>query len=132
MALVYWNVRGLGTLEKRRLVKDTITTSKCMIACLQETKVNNVTDRFLSSVCGSHLSIRSMVAPIRSFGGLLTCWNPWFIGGSTKQQGEFSLSTIHHLIASPSTEWMLMNVYGTMSENLNDEFLTELYQIRNS
>lgn len=40
--ILCWNVRSLNTLARRTTVHETLTSTTCHLACLQETKLNNI------------------------------------------------------------------------------------------
>jgi hypothetical protein len=48
--VLHWNIRGLGLPEKRRFLKEFIITEHFDIICIQETKKEDFTQRFLYSL----------------------------------------------------------------------------------
>lgn len=55
MRVVTWTVRGMGTAEKRRYIKDLLIGAKCDVDFLQESKVMQPSDLFLRSLGGSQI-----------------------------------------------------------------------------
>ena len=50
MKIISWNVRGLGSRNKRRMVKDFLRSENPDIVMIQETKKENCDRRFVGSV----------------------------------------------------------------------------------
>ncbi|GMI64192.1 hypothetical protein HRI_000088500 [Hibiscus trionum] len=74
--IVSWNVRGLGRVEKKVVVRRCITTYKAAIVFLQETKLQLVDDRVVKRVFGnSRLSEYSFSPSSGAVGGLITVWD---------------------------------------------------------
>ncbi|CAD6231381.1 unnamed protein product [Miscanthus lutarioriparius] len=48
-----WNVRGLNNRDRRNSIRDVVISSNADIICLQETKVANMSQHLLLSICGS-------------------------------------------------------------------------------
>lgn len=56
MLVLTWNVRGLGGLEKRRLVKEVIKGCNPDVVVIQETKKEVMPDCLVSWILGVYLS----------------------------------------------------------------------------
>ena len=50
MIILFWNVRGLGLLAKRRMAKGIIIGAKADIACLTETKLTAPSERLTNTL----------------------------------------------------------------------------------
>ena len=50
MKIISWNVRGLGSRNKRRVVKDFLRLENPNVVMIQETKKEKCDRRFVSSV----------------------------------------------------------------------------------
>ena len=57
MALISWNVRGLGEPAKRRLVKDFIVSNNYCAVVFQETKLDKTSPGILRSLSGAKLHL---------------------------------------------------------------------------
>lgn len=53
MKVLFWNVQGLGAVEKQVMVKKLVIMQKPDIFLLQETKCQDPDDRLVRSVWGS-------------------------------------------------------------------------------
>lgn len=40
--IIWWNVRGLNTQARRAIVRETLASTTCHLAYLQETKISNM------------------------------------------------------------------------------------------
>lgn len=75
MKFISWNVRGLNSPSKHRMLKNLIQQEKPSLVFLQETKItNNATERILKNVWSgsSSISVDAFVASR----GLAILWNP--------------------------------------------------------
>jgi exonuclease III len=76
LVVMSWNVRGLGDSDKCVLVRDAIVSSSPAIACLQETKLSDVTVFKAASFLPSSLASNFLHIPAAGTrGGILTAWN---------------------------------------------------------
>ncbi|KAK3199924.1 hypothetical protein Dsin_023339 [Dipteronia sinensis] len=75
MIICSWNVRGLGRGEKRRMVRDMISSHKPQIVFIQESKLQVFDRKVVSSLGGSSLTRGIGVEADGAAGGLLTLWN---------------------------------------------------------
>jgi hypothetical protein len=57
-AILNWNVRGLNNPARRQVVRDLVTEHKCSIVCLQETKIQRLTDAIVAETLGQKFSKR--------------------------------------------------------------------------
>lgn len=73
MKLVYWNVRGLGALEKRREVHLLVGEKLSSILCLQETKMQCCDDFLCACVWGSNPHSYSFRPSVGALGGCARC-----------------------------------------------------------
>ena len=51
MKIISWNSKGLGSIKKRRVVKDFISLENLDVVLSQETKRESCDRRFVGSVC---------------------------------------------------------------------------------
>ncbi len=68
-----WNVRGLNDPCKRALVKFGLFSSRWVVCCLQETKVESISNSFLRSFAGPHVDKCHFLKAVGASGGLVTC-----------------------------------------------------------
>lgn len=76
MKIISWNVRGLGDVNKRRLVKECVSNFLLDIVLFQETKKEVVGDQFVRSSVGASLSEWCALPAIGTSGGIFLAWNP--------------------------------------------------------
>ena len=50
MKIISWNVRGLGSRNKRRMIKDFLRSENLDVVMIRETKKENCDRRFVGSV----------------------------------------------------------------------------------
>jgi exonuclease III len=52
-AILNWNVRGLNNPARRQVVRDMVNEQQCNIICLQETKIQTMSDAIVSETLGA-------------------------------------------------------------------------------
>ncbi|KAJ4823008.1 hypothetical protein Tsubulata_000381 [Turnera subulata] len=102
--MVSWNIRGLGSLSKHRLLNELIHHNDAKIVFICETKLQGVDRHFCSRLWNSRdLEFRSVDADGLS-GGLLLLWDE---------------STFHVSQCNMNRNWILVEgSYGTMAHKL--------------
>jgi exonuclease III len=73
--ILYWNVRGLNSPDKRLMVRNLLRQWRVDIVCLQETKLEHISRRVVKSVWGCHYFDWCYVAAIGAAGGILLMWD---------------------------------------------------------
>lgn len=74
--IISWNVRGLGALERKAVVKRCRLKWKPSILILQETKLAKYNDVLISEVWGGREVCWEGKEAIGSAGGILFLWDP--------------------------------------------------------
>ena len=94
MKILTWNVRGIGSSQKRVQIKHVISDYAPDFVCLSETKMLNVNNKLVKSIWSS-IDIKFLFKQvIGRLGGILIMWD------NLKHQlinsiiGEFTISTI--------------------------------------
>jgi exonuclease III len=74
--MLCWNIRGLGDINKCKVVRDAIRSSRCDVVLYQETKWNKVELSYMCALYPSYFdkNIVCTNAP-NSAGGYLIAWN---------------------------------------------------------
>lgn len=129
MKIASWNVRGLGGVSRRMVVKELIRRQKLQIVMLQETKLNEVSDATVKQIWGKRDVKWAAVDATGSAGGLLTLWGPCSISVITSWEEEFSLSLLVEDMGNNS-RWLLTSVYGPNDNQRRKDFWKELDMIR--
>lgn len=127
--ILSWNCRGLGDLEKCRVVSDVIRNSRCDVVLLQETKLNEVNLRYVLSFLPSFFNSNcAFNQASHSKGGLIIAWKRAF-------DLQMCYSTPHTLTVSlrnckEDREILITNVYGPAVESEKARFIDELIYVR--
>ena len=53
LRILSWNVRGANNRDKRRMIKDVIKSQKANLVCLQETKIQEMSNGMVGGSVGS-------------------------------------------------------------------------------
>ena len=132
LEILCWNVRGLNRRARRDTVRETITTTSCHLACLQETKLHDI-DQFMASHLGGHRLNKYAFKPAGGLsgtrGGILLLWNDDYLDISNIFIGEFHVSATVSTTETSST-FVLTVVYGPTLSSRKQAFLHELQQLK--
>lgn len=91
--VICWNVRGLNTLARRTTVHETLTSTTCHLANLQETKLSNV-DQTLAYYLGGYNLCNFAQKPTTGMRGrILLLWNDDCVDVVDVHKSVFTLST---------------------------------------
>jgi exonuclease III len=125
LALLCWNVRGLNDPDRCSTVSESIAASSCSIACLQESKLQNIDTTTAAFVGGSRLRAFAQLPPIGTKGGVLVLWDDSMFLGSDNTCGSFCISlTLKSTRADFS--FRLTSVYEPTRSSRKEEFFSEL------
>jgi len=109
MKLISWNVRGLNSPSKHRMLKNLIQQEKPTLVFLQETKSNSVViERILNKVWFRSCSVS--VDASGASGGLAILWNPQILNLQDFHASHFLIQATFHLIGT-NIHGHLSNVY---------------------
>jgi len=75
MEIISWNVRGLGSREKRKEVNNLVREKNPSILCLQETKLTVCVELFCASLWGDAAVSFSYCPFEGASGGLVIMWD---------------------------------------------------------
>jgi len=75
MKIISWNVRGLGSFEKRREVSKLVREKKPFILCLQESKLAVFDTTVCKAIRGNVIADFSFQPSVGASGGLVTIWD---------------------------------------------------------
>ncbi|XP_066358109.1 uncharacterized protein [Miscanthus floridulus] len=126
-----WNVRGLNDAAHREIVREAIASARPNIICLQETKINNITDALVIETVGQQADSYLQLGAQGTRGGLLLAWNKDLISITNAVIRNFTISASVQ-ITSSSTPFLLTTCYGPVDEARKDDVLAELQEIRAS
>ena len=92
LKLLSWNVRGANDNSKRKVIKFVVRKQKVDLLCIQETKIQVLSDRVVKSLgSGRFLDWKALDA-IGSAGGILICWDKRSLEILEWEEGQFSIS----------------------------------------
>ncbi|XP_020262628.1 uncharacterized protein LOC109838607 [Asparagus officinalis] len=128
--LITWNVRGLGLDTKRFGVRDFCQLNKFDIICLQETKLNTVTESILKSL-GGNLFDWSFVPSEGSSGGIMIGWNSSSWKMLQEKVDKYVLTVVLQSKKN-NFKWTLSSVYGPHCNKERMVFWQELKDIKNT
>ena len=75
MKIMSWNVRGLGSFEKRREVRHLVREKKPFICCLQETKLSGFDFAVCKYLWGDESVDFSFQPTLEASGGIVSMWD---------------------------------------------------------
>ena len=128
--LFNWNVRGLNSPARRKVVRDLSQENRCTIACLQETKMNYIDDAVVIETLGACFRANYAVLPaVGTRGGVLIVVHEDYY---KIQQIEVQNHSVSAKLQATTglAEWWITVVYGPQEENSKVQFLQDLRVFR--
>lgn len=129
MLVLSLNVRGLGGVDKRRLVRKTILSCNPDVVLLQETKKEELPCWFIRWILGPDLSEWCLILAVGTVGGVLCAWNPSLVNRIDEVVRRFSISILFKDVGV-GDEWLFTRVYGSASMVNREDFWVELKGFR--
>ena len=120
-----WNVRGLNSENRQRVVRAKIEESECAIVCLQETKCDLFGERFIIKFCPERFDNFAYAPSVRASGGILILWNSSIFSGRLIDTKSFGIIMEFTFVHNNAT-WNLVNVYGPCKWVERDNFVSWL------
>ena len=129
LKLVSWNVRGANDSSKRKVIKAMIRSQRADLVCIQETKIQNMTEGVVRSIgSGSFLDWGAMGAQ-GSAGGILVCWDKRSLELLELEVGIYSISCKLKTVEN-DVVWVFTGVYGPCNRKERELLWEELGAIR--
>ena len=114
LRILSWNVRGANNSSKRKVIKAMIRNQRVNLFCLQETKIQAMTEGLVRSLgIGRFLNWSTLDAQ-GSVGGILICWDKRSLEVMEMEVGNFSISCRMRNVED-GLVWMFTGVYGPFS-----------------
>ncbi|RVW62762.1 hypothetical protein CK203_060223 [Vitis vinifera] len=104
MKIISWNVRGLGSRNKRRMVKDFLRSENPDVVMIQETKKENCDRRFVGSVWTVRNKDWVALPASGASGGILIIWDSKNLRREEVVIGSFS--------SQSSSLWTVVDLFG--------------------
>lgn len=121
-------MRGLNDGARRSTVRSVVVENKCSVVCLQETKLNVISNALASQFLGPNISMFHYLPADGTRGGVLLGWDPTVVDCSDVTLNEFFLSALLSFVDGGSHG--LTIVYGPQAEQDKIRFLQELRDSR--
>ncbi|KAL6335467.1 hypothetical protein AAG906_029710 [Vitis piasezkii] len=107
--------RGANDVNKRRIIKSVVRKQKVDLMCIQETKIQPMTDGVVKSLgVGRFLDWRTLEAA-GAAGGVLVCWDKRALDLLEWEEGQFSVSCKFRTVEN-GTVWVFTGVYGPFNK----------------
>ena len=129
LRLLSWNVCGANDSTKRRVIKAVIRSQRVDLFCLQETKIQTLSEGLVRSLGSGRWSNWVALDALRSAGGMLVCWDKRSLEVMETEVGKFSVSCRIRNVENGLT-WIFTGVYGPFSKEDRDCLWEELGAIR--
>lgn len=127
--MLCWNVRGANDVNKRRIIKSVIRKQKVDLFCIQETKIQLMTDGMVKSLgVGRFLDWRTIEAA-GAAGGVLICWDKRSLELLEWEEGQFSISCKFRTVENGAI-WVFTGVYGPFTKEDRECLWEEFGAIR--
>ncbi|RVX04307.1 Beta-arabinofuranosyltransferase RAY1 [Vitis vinifera] len=127
MKIISWNVRGLGSRNKRRMVKDFLRSENPDVVMIQETKKEICDRRFVGSVWTARNKDWVALPASGASGGILIIWDSKNLRREEVVLGSFSIS-VKFSLDGCGPLW-ISAVYGPNSPSLRKDFWVEIFDI---
>jgi exonuclease III len=134
ISVLCWNVRGLNDRARRDTVRTLIDDIRPAIVCLQETKLNVISEFVVFGMLGVNFREFAYLPASDTRGGILVAARQPDIAISDVHLGCFSITVRIRLLgqADHNSDWWLSCVYGPQEDNDKALFLEELEAIRDA
>lgn len=114
--ILFWNVRGMGSVEKCLQIKHIVNSSSVELLVLQGTKLKSIHRPFLRQILSFAL-VNGICLPSRGFArGIWVVWNTGKIEVLQSWVNNFSVSVRRRRRVSDD-EWVVPGVYGLCVSN---------------
>jgi hypothetical protein len=123
--ILSWNVRGLNEGVKRLRVRNLLRQWKENIFCLQETKLEIISNNIVRSLWGCPFVDWCYLASCGASGGLLIMWDKRILEKIDVFMGEFVLAWSFRSVADDFS-WAFAGVYGPNIDALRGSLWDEL------
>jgi len=123
--ILSWNVRGLNEGGKRLKVRNLIRQWKADIICLQETKLEFISNSLVRSLWGCHFVDWCYLASCGASGGILILWDRRIVEKLDEYVGEFVVACSFRSVADDFS-WAFAGVYGPNFDSFRSSLWDEL------
>ena len=92
LRILSWNVRGANDKEKRRVIKDVIKSQKVDLVCIQETKIQEMSNGLVKSLGVGRCLEWGFLNSRGTAGGVLVFWDNRVLQLEEMEVGKFIVS----------------------------------------
>lgn len=130
LSLLCWNVQGLGEADICDVVRNTFCAVDLVLACIQETKLSELTPRKALSFLPQRLALflTKDADGSRGGGGIVTAWDPRVLPLSSSSSSRYSLTTSLHS-ATSALSLTVTNVYTPSDHAFTEDFVSDLLEV---
>jgi exonuclease III len=125
LSFLCWNVRGLNDPDCCTTVNETIASSACTVACLQESKLQNLDASSAAFIGGFRLRSFVHLPAVGTKGGVIILWDDTVLQGTDVLAGTYCQSLTLTSIRDDFS-FRLTSVYGPSRHSRKEEFFAEL------
>ncbi|GMJ12298.1 hypothetical protein HRI_004899000 [Hibiscus trionum] len=125
LAILSWNVRGLGRPEKSRAVTTVVRKSKAQMVFLQETKLDAGKTRLYERLKGNKYGNLECVGVDGAAGGMAILWEPNFFNLDTKSSSSRYIALVGSLVQN-RVQIGFINVYAPNDQHERKNFWLQL------
>ena len=126
--ILVWNVRGLNSSARQDSVRMLVQSIRADIVCLQETKMEGISQWFVLSTLGPDFCHFVFVPSVGASGGILVAWKQALGTAGNFRVDNHCVSV--QFLPTDSEPWWLTCVYGPQGNEEKINFLQELRFIR--
>ncbi|KAK1312236.1 hypothetical protein QJS10_CPA07g00623 [Acorus calamus] len=128
LKILIWNVRGLNDRGKQATVKEFIVINKVSIVCLQETKMEVMTQGDIRAISGGKFEGYIFKPSLGASGGILIGWNDRLWKMVDQSIDEFSITVVLEDRVT-QWQWMCTSVYGPNIDEDRGRVWEELHSV---
>ena len=129
LRILSWNVRGANDSAKRRVIKAVIRSQRVDLFCLQETKIQTLSEGVVRSLGSGRWANWEALDALGTAGGILVCWDKRSLEVMETEVGKFSVSCRIRNVENGMI-WIFTGVYGPFTKEDRDCLWEELRAIR--
>ncbi|RVW39723.1 LINE-1 reverse transcriptase-like [Vitis vinifera] len=129
LRILSWNVRGANDKEKRRVIKDVIKSQKVDLVCIQETKIQEMSNGLVKSLGVGRCLEWGSLNSRGTAGGVLVFWDNRVLQLEEMEVGKFTVSC-RFKSCEDGFCWCFTGVYGPTAKVEREDFWSELGAIK--
>ena len=129
LRILSWNVRGANDKEKRRVIKDVIKSQKVDLVCIQETKIQEMSNGLVKSLGVGRCLEWGSLNSRGTVGGVLVFWDNRVLQLEEMEVGKFTVSC-RFKSCEDGFCWCFTGVYGPTAKAEREDFWSELGAIK--